>query len=141
MTGESEFVSELAQLSGWILPDGTWQACEDWWHLTSLYDLRDEGHNDLTTTDAREVLHRGREDEIRDLAANLGFIRISRSLIDGHALTSAQLQTLQRLIEFCDPDAEVEVLNSKENTRVRMTVARIIKLRNSSHFFDEVDRL
>lgn len=141
MTGASEPVSHPNQLSGWLLPTGEWHPCEDWWHLTALYDLRDAGLAELSSPVAHEILGRGREEEIRDFVAGAGFVRISRSLIDGHALTHRQLLTLQGLVEFCEPNTEIEVLDSKRGVSVRMTIARILKFRSPLHFFDEVDRL
>jgi hypothetical protein len=137
MPGNTEhFVEKIEELSGWILPDGTWHGCEEWWHIPVLYDLRDAQHPALVTEEAIKTLHSGIEEHIRNYASNAGFIRISRKLIDGTALTYEQLQTLQELLEFCDLDAEIGLLGPNPNGAVRQTtVERILKTRNPTALF------
>jgi hypothetical protein len=131
-----KIIERTEDLSGWILPDGTWQACEEWWHIPVLYDLRDADHAALTSIEARQILDSGIEEKIRNFAALAGFIRISRNLIDAAGLSHEQLLTLQHLLEFCDLDAEIGLLGPNPNGSVRqVTIERILKTRNPNALF------
>lgn len=137
MAGNNDKVIEKVEdLSGWILPDASWHACDDWWHIPVLYDLRDSNYPCLTSSEARKILNSGIEETIRDFAASLGFFRVSRKLLDGRAMTLEQLVTLQGLLEFCDPDSEVGLLGPDSNGPVRTTtVEKILKTRNPQALF------
>ena len=128
-------VINIAELSGWILPDGTWIAVEEWWHLSALFDLRDTGMTPLTTKDSLTVLAGGDEAQIRHHVAELGFVKISRSLIDAYTLSSSQLRTLQELLEFCDLESELGLLQSANAEIKQISVARILKLKNPAALF------
>ncbi len=137
MVGKNELVIEKVEdLSGWILPDGKWQACDDWWHIPVLYDLRDANYPCLTSPEARKILHSGVEESIRDFASSLGFFRVSRKMIDGRSMTLNQLATLQSLLEFCNLDSEIGLLGPDPNGPVRTTtVEKILKSRNPQALF------
>lgn len=137
MLGTNEKVIEkIEDLSGWILPDATWKACDDWWHIPVLYDLRDANYPCLTSAEARKILHSGVEESIRDFAASLGFFRVSRKMIDGRSMTLEQLVTLQSLLEFCNPDSEIGLLGPDANAPIRTTtVEKILRMRNPQALF------
>ena len=128
-------VINIVELSGWILPDGTWMAVEEWWHLSALFDLRDTGMTPLTTKQSLAVLAGGDEAQIRHHVAELGFVKISRSLIDAYTLSSSQLRTLQELLEFCDLESELGLLQSANAEIKQISVARILKLKNPAALF------
>lgn len=129
-------IERTEDLSGWIFPDGTWQACEEWWHIPVLYDLRDAKHAAFTSSEAQQILDSGIEEKIRNFAAQAGFIRISRNLIDAAGISHEQLHKLQQLLEFCDLDAEIGLLGPNPNGSVRqITVERILKTRNPNALF------
>lgn len=127
-------VTDLSGLSGWILPCGSWLAVQEWWHLSALFDLRDEGHTALQGEEARMILDSGDEAIIRDFAARMGFVKISRCVVDAYALSELQLVTLQGLLEVCDLEAELTLLIAG-GAQKAITVARLLKLRRASHLF------
>jgi hypothetical protein len=123
------------------MPDGQWNPCEEWWHIPVLYDLRDSGFEPLRTSDAKQALDSGEEGVIRDFAAELGFVRVSRHMIDGKTFSQEQLASLKELLELCSPDEEIEILGPNPAGPVRrMTVERILKLQNASLIFPKEDR-
>jgi hypothetical protein len=127
-------VTKLQELSGWILPDGKWKEVPEWWHLSALFDLRDEGHPDLQCAESKEILSGGDEALIRDLAARKNFAKVSRCLVDAYALSELQLATLQALLECCDLEAELTVL-SFGGVQKTLSVARFLKLKRAHHLF------
>lgn len=124
-------VTKLKELSGWILPDGYWHPAEEWWHVSALYDLK-EAYPSLFTANLNEAMQGGDESKIRRSASEAGFVKISREQMDLISLSSAQLRTLQRLIELIDPEAEVIVLLEHGNRKKNVSVERILKLRSSA---------
>jgi|GEM_PF-621111 len=127
-------VSNVRELSGWILPDGTWRSVPEWWHISALFDLRDEGHTSLTCQTARATLDSGDEAQIRDLAARRGFAKVSRGMLDAYSFTDTQLATLQDLLEICDLEAELTLLSEDGAQRI-VSVARLLKLRRAAALF------
>lgn len=125
----------LNKISGWILTDGTWYPTEEWWHISSIYDLKEQGFPSLQSKETKEILDSGDESNIRDHLANLGFIKISRSQIDGIKLTTTQLVTLQNLLSLCNPDDEIGLLGSNGLIK-HIRIARIMKLKNPNILFD-----
>jgi hypothetical protein len=103
---------------------------QEWWHLTALFELRDEGHGSFQDNASREVLAGGDEAIIRDFAARKGFAKVSRGVLDAYVLTDAQLLTLQGLLEVCDLEAELTLL-SEGGAQRNITVARLLKLRRA----------
>lgn len=118
----------LNKISGWILSEGTWHPTDEWWHLNAIYDLRQNGHPDLQSKETKEILKEGDESKIRDHVASLGFIKISRSQIDGIKLNNKQLSTLQNLLSLCNPDDEIGILGSN-GTLKYIRISRLMKLK------------
>lgn len=127
--------SDLHEISGWILPDGRWYPTKEWWHISGLYDLKDSLYPPLQTADAKRILHAGEEESIRNLASNLSFIKISRGQIDGEHINLEQLVTLKKLLTLIDPESEFDVLNAKVGFVKKVSVQRILKLKNAENFF------
>lgn len=124
-------VATLAELSGWLLPDGRFVAAAEWWHLNALYELRDGGDSCMDSAALLEELRRGDEDAIKLQAARSGFVKCSKHGIDGMRLTDAQLVTLQGLLGLCAPDEEVQVFHTEGGALRRMSVQRLLKLRRA----------
>ncbi|APJ04692.1 hypothetical protein [Silvanigrella aquatica] len=127
--------NHLNKISGWILADGEWYPTDEWWHINAIYDLRDKGHPDLQSKVTNDILQDGDESKIRDHLAELCFIKISRSQIDGIKLNRKQLVTLQNLLSLCDPEAEIGILGSNGILKF-ISIGRIIKLKNPQILFD-----
>jgi hypothetical protein len=128
-------VSDIAELSGWILPDGTWIAVEEWWHLAALFDMRDTGMEILCTEESLRVLASGDEGQIRHHVATLGFVKLSRKIVDAYSLSNGQLRTLQGLLQFCDLESEFGLLQ-EANTEIKpVSVDRVMKLKNPKVLF------
>jgi hypothetical protein len=125
----------LNKISGWILTDGKWHPTEEWWHINAIYDLKEEGYSILQSKETKEILKEGDESKIRDHLAALGFIKISRSQIDGIKLNIPQLVTLQNLLSLCNPDDEIGILGSNGVLKF-IRISRIMKLKNPSALFD-----
>lgn len=125
----------LNKISGWILTDGTWYPTDEWWHISAIYDLKDQGYPCLQRQDTYEVLNSGDESIIREHLAILGFIKISRSQIDGIKITNMQLATLQNLLSLCNPDDEIGLLGSNGAIKY-IRIARIMKLKNPNALFE-----
>ena len=131
-------VTSLLELSGWILPDGTWISVQEWWHLSTLFELRDQGYEGLSCTESINALATGDEALIRDLAARKGLAKVSRCVLDAYVFNDAQLATLQGLMELCDLDAELTLL-SHGGTQRNISVARLLKLRRAGSLFPAVE--
>lgn len=125
----------LNDISGWILTEGKWHPTDEWWHINAIYDLRDRGHPDLQGKETKEILLEGEESKIRDHIASLGFIKISRSQIDGVKLNRQQLSTLQNLLSLCDPEDEIGILGSNGILKF-LSISRVMKLKNPLVLFD-----
>ncbi|MEY2987805.1 MAG: hypothetical protein RJB13_1326 [Pseudomonadota bacterium] len=122
-------VTKLQELSGWILPDGSWKPAEEWWHVSVLYDLESEQCTALNE-ELRGALKSGDEALIRRSAANSGFIKISRQQLDLISLNLNQLRTIQRLLELMNPDEELTLLLDHGHRQKKMSVERMLKLRS-----------
>lgn len=125
-----------SKISGWILPDGTFQEVEEWWHVSYLYERRDAGDADLNDAISLEVLTDGDESAVRDLAAKKGYVKISRGEIDAYTMTAAQLRQLQGLLDLCDPEFEFRVLVEGGKTLRNISIGRLMKIRNPQLLFD-----
>ncbi len=125
----------LNNISGWILTEGLWHPTDEWWHINAIYDLRDSGHPDLQKKETKEILLEGEESKIRDHIASLGFIKISRSQIDGVKLNRQQLTTLQNLLSLCNPEDEIGILGSNGILKF-LSISRVMKLKNPLVLFD-----
>ncbi|WP_397601230.1 hypothetical protein [Silvanigrella sp.] len=125
----------LNKISGWILTDGKWHPTEEWWHINAIYDLKENGYPVLQSKETKEILMEGDESKIRDHLAVLGFIKISRSQIDGIKLNISQLVTLQNLLSLCNPDDEIGILGSNGVLKF-IRISRIMKLKNPDALFD-----
>ena len=126
--------STLQAISGWILPNGTWREVPEWWHLTVLYDLRDEGLDILQGEQVQRWLNAGDEGEIRHEAAKLGLVKVSRSSIDAYTMNDAQLVTLQGLFDCCSLEDEVTIIIEGGASR-RWSITRILKLKKPAAIF------
>ena len=122
-------VTDLRALSGWILPDGSWQPAEEWWHVSALYDLTEQVPNHFTP-ELHAALKSGDESKIRRAASEAGFVKISRQQIDLVRFTLQQLRTLQRLVELFDHDAEIMVLLEHGNRQKNIRIERLIKFKS-----------
>lgn len=127
-------VTSLQSLSGWILPCGTWQAVQEWWHVSALFDLRQAGLEALQCEDSERVLASGDEALIRDFAARKGLAKVSRGMLDAYTLNDAQLATLKSLMEVCDLEEELTLLMEGGAQR-SIPVARLLKLRRAAVLF------
>lgn len=125
----------LNKISGWILTDGTWLPTDEWWHISAMYDLKEQGYLSLQDKETTEILRLGEESTIREHLAKLGFIKISRSQIDGIKLTQTQLVTLQNLLALCNPDDEIGLLGNNGTIKY-IRIARIMKLKNPNALFE-----
>lgn len=135
---QNDFIQKsnnLNSISGWILTEGKWYPTEEWWHLKAIYDLQDDGYPKLQSNETKKILLDGDEMKIRDHLASLGFIKISRSQIDGDTLNHQQLLTLKNLLTFCNPEDEVCFLRKDGSLKFK-TVSRILKLKNPLLLFD-----
>lgn len=122
-------VTEIGSLSGWILPDGAWQPAEEWWHVSSLYDLQENCPQHFTSA-LKESLKSGDEARIRRSASEAGFVKISRQQFDFISMTLGQLRTLQKLVEYIDPEAEFIVLLEHGMRQKKIAVGRLLKLKS-----------
>jgi hypothetical protein len=126
-------------ISGWILPDGRWIETKEWWHISALYDLKDEQYAPLQSTKAQQIFQEGDEESIRNFASELGFIKVSQTIIDGEIMTKIQLDTLKNLLLIFNPDFEISVYTSKSGFIKKISVKRIFQLKNSTLFFKKQD--
>jgi hypothetical protein len=124
-------VTEIKEISGWILPDGHWQPAEEWWHVSALYDLKEQFPVHFSDN-LQDALSGGDESKIRRAASEAGFVKISRQQMDLISLTLQQLRTLQRLVELIDPEAEFMVLLEHGNRQKNIAVGRLLKLKSVS---------
>jgi hypothetical protein len=124
-------------LSGWVLPSGEYQVVEEWWHVSHLYDLKAGGQPELQSQECAEILSRGDESEIRDMASKLGFVKISRGEIDAYSISNEQLVSLQAILELCDPEFEFRLLIKGGESIRPISVARLLKLRSALKLFEE----
>ncbi len=122
-------------LSGWILPDASFVHVAEWWHVSYLYDLRDNGMPLLQEPAALATLAEGDESNIRNLAAQLGFVKISRGEIDANGMTEAQLSALQCELELFDPSFEFRLLISGGQTIKTIAIDRLMKLKSARNLF------
>lgn len=123
-------VTDIKSLSGWILPDGLWQPAEEWWHVSALYDLQEQCPQHFTDS-LNEALGSGDEARIRRSASEAGFIKISRQQFDLVSITLNQLRTLQKLIEYIDPEDEFIVLLEHGLRQKKIAVGRLLKLKSA----------
>lgn len=124
------------ELSGWILPSGEYQEVEEWWHVSHLYDLKKNGLSELCLPEQSAILDRGDESEIRDMAARIGFVKLSRGEIDAYSMNALQLSTLQDLLELCDPDYEFRILVKAGESIKTLSISRILKLKSPKMIFE-----
>lgn len=122
-------VTELNNISGWILPDGQWRPAEEWWHVSALYDLFEENPQ-LFSHVLQDAMKSGDEARIRRAASESGFVKISRQQLDLVSLTVQQLRTLQKLVELIDPEAEFIILLEHGHRQKNIAVERLLKLRS-----------
>ncbi|NBX17433.1 MAG: hypothetical protein EBR09_08720 [Proteobacteria bacterium] len=122
-------VTEIKVLSGWILPDASWQPAEEWWHVSALYDLL-EKKPEYFTDALKDALSGGDEARIRRSASEAGFIKISRQQFDLLNISNAQLRTLQKLVEYIDPEDEFTVLLEHGMRQKVISVGRLLKLKS-----------
>jgi len=131
-------VTSLPELSGWILPDGAWIAVQEWWHLSTLFELRDQGYEPFVCTSSASILATGDEALIRDLAARQGLAKVSRCVLDAYVFNDGQLATLQGLLELCNLESELTLLSHGGAQRT-LSVARLLKLRRAGSLFPSVE--
>lgn len=124
------------ELSGWILPHGEFVEVDEWWHVSHLYELREQGFESLNLQENALILDRGDESEIRDMAARLGFVKISRGEIDANGMTNHQLRTLQEALELFDPSFEFRVLIEGGKAIKSISVSRLMKLKAATALFN-----
>jgi hypothetical protein len=122
-------VTEIKALSGWILPDAKWQPAEEWWHVSALYDLLEQ-NPEYFTDSLKEALSSGDEARIRRSASEAGFIKISRQQFDLISISLGQLRTLQKLVEYIDPEDEFTVLLEHGMRQKVLSVGRLLKLKS-----------
>lgn len=122
-------------ISGWILPCGTWKTAQEWWHIVTLYDLKDLGHPTLQSQEAHEIFAQGCETKIREFAAQNGFVKIAHQKIDGLFLNKKQLLCLQDLLLHYDIHTEFEILHGTLGFIKTITVYKILKLKNPDALF------
>lgn len=123
-------VTDIKALSGWILPDAVWQPAEEWWHVSALYDLMEQKPQHFNDG-LRDALKSGDEARIRRSASEAGFIKISRQQFDLISISIGQLRTLQKLVEFIDPEDEFTVLLEHGMRQKNISVGRLIKLKST----------
>lgn len=123
------------ELSGWLLPDATFVHVAEWWHISYLYDLRDNGMPMLQEPSAITILSGGDESSIRNLAAQLGFVKISRGEIDANGITDAQLAALQCELELFDPSFEFRLLINGGQAIKTIAIDRLMKLKSARNLF------
>jgi hypothetical protein len=123
-------VTDIKALSGWILPDAVWQPAEEWWHVSALYDLMEQKPQHFNDG-LRDALKSGDEARIRRSASEAGFIKISRQQFDLISISIGQLRTLQKLVEFIDPEDEFTVLLEHGMRQKKISVERLIKLKST----------
>ena len=126
------------KISGWILPDGEWRDAQEWWHLSTLYDLKDLKYPYLSSEKSKKVLLSGNENDIRNHVCDLGFIKISRSQIDCISMTVKQLSTLKHLISYCSPDDEFSIIYGNTGIIKSVSVNKINKLKNPDGLFSRL---
>jgi hypothetical protein len=118
----------LEQLSGWILPDGSWRPVEEWWHVSALYDYISEGLDFALTDFFQSTLKEGDEAKIRDMASKAGLVKVGKRIIDAYVISTLQLRTLQEIYALCSPDTELEWLQEGGVSTV-LVVSKLLKLR------------
>jgi hypothetical protein len=118
----------LDQLSGWILPDGTWRPVEEWWHISALYDYISEGLEFAIQEEFQVTLNEGDESKIRHVASLSGLVKIGKRVIDAYSISSEQLKTIQDLYALCQPETEIEWLQEGGKSTV-YSVSKLQKLR------------
>lgn len=123
-------VTDIKALSGWILPDAVWQPADEWWHVSALYEL-EEKKAEHFSDNLKDALKSGDEARIRRSASEAGFVKISRQQFDFVSLTIQQLRTLQKLVEYIDPEAELTVLLEHGCRQKKITVGRLLKLKST----------
>ncbi len=123
-------VTDIKALSGWILPDAVWQPAEEWWHVSALYDLLEQKPQHFNDS-LQDALKSGDEARIRRSASEAGFIKISRQQFDLISISIGQLRTLQKLVEFIDPEDEFTVLLEHGMRQKKISVGRLIKLKST----------
>lgn len=128
-------VHSLQDLSGWILPDSRFFMVKEWWHISGLYELRDEGYQLLLSMDAQRVLEQGHEESIRNFVSHLGFIKIARGQLDGEFINLNQLKTLKNLCLFLNPEEELDILSAKLGFIKKISIGRLLKLKNPMYVF------
>ena len=124
--------NRFSELSGWILPDGTWMQVAEWWHIQAIYELRDSGN--LSDPDLATVLQGGDEALIRHELAAKGFAKVSRGVLDAYSMTDAQLRSLQDQLMFFDASDEVLIL-MEGGVEKRVSLERVLKLRKPHSLF------
>jgi hypothetical protein len=124
----------LENLSGWILPDGSWRPVEEWWHVSALYDYISEGLLFARTEEYKNTLNNGDETKIRHFAATIGLVKIGKNIIDAYNINSAQLKTIQELYNLCKPETELEWLQ-ENGKRTFITVEKIMKCKKIPNSF------
>ena len=132
---EGPAAQQAGELSGWILPDATFVHVAEWWHVSYLYDLRDNGMPLLQEPTALATLAEGDESNIRNLAAQLGFVKISRGEIDANGMTESQLSALQCELELFDPSFEFRLLINGGQTIKTISIDRLMKLKSARNVF------
>ncbi len=128
-------VFSIENLSGWLLPEGRFVPTEDWWHVNGLYDLKDNCYPLFQTQKALEIFKAGEEEPIRNLASELGLLKIARGQIDGEKINLQQLNTLKKLLELLDPELEFEILTPQIGLLKKVSVFRLLKIKNPEVLF------
>ena len=125
---------KLEDICGWILTDGSWLACDQFWHIQALYDLC-EGRGERRVGPACAplliaALQSADEGRIRHEAAASGLIKVWQNTWDGLLWTEAQLRTLQNLYALVSPDQEIQIFNQDTQMTARIDVRKIIKAKS-----------
>jgi hypothetical protein len=120
----------FGELSGWILPDGTWLPVAEWWHINAIYDLRDSCLALANNSAVLDALSSGDEAEIRHQLALAGFAKVSRGILDTYSLSDLQLKTLQDQILYFDSTQEIVVLRQGGSEK-KTTLERVLKLKRA----------
>lgn len=125
----------VSECSGWILPEGRFVPVEEWWHVSGLYDLKDQNYPLFQSDIAQKIFQNGNEESIRNFAAQVGLVKIGRGQLDGEKFNEQQLVTLKLLIQFLDPEFEFEILSPSVGLIKKMSVDRILKVKNTNVIF------
>ena len=121
------YINSKVRLSGWLLPNGTWNECLPWEHLKSAKQIPYVIENKENNTILQTYWDHPDEELLRSELGKIGMIKVSYTLIDADFINDLQLSQLQKLTQIFPPEEELEFIG---RIKLKIQVRIFLKIKD-----------